>query len=88
MFWLLFGNLVMFSGIAALFPVAPLYVRQHGGNAVDGALFVAGPLIANTLVQVPAGRFVDRIGRRPVLIGSRVLYAVFSIGLFVNAGPL
>jgi DHA1 family multidrug resistance protein-like MFS transporter len=87
-FWLLFGQLVMFTGVAALFPVAPLYVAQHGGGSVDIALFVAGPLIANTLVQVPAGRLVDRIGRRPMLIGSRLLYALFSVGLFINVGPL
>ena len=88
MFWLLFGQLVMFTGVAALFPVAPLYVSRHGGGAVAVSLFVAGPLIANTLVQIPAGRLVDRIGRRPVLIGSRLLYSLFSIGLFVNLGPL
>jgi MFS family permease len=87
-FWLLFGQLVMFTGIAALFPVAPLYVRQHGGGSVAVAMFIAGPLIANTLVQVPAGRMVDRVGRRPVLIGSRLLYALLCAVLFVNAGPL
>jgi len=87
-FWLLFGQLVMFTGIAALFPVAPLYVQHHGGGSVAVALFVAGPLLANMLVQVPAGRLVDRIGRRPVLVGSRLLYAAFSIALFIDAGPL
>jgi len=87
-FWLLMGQLIMFTGIAALFPVAPLYVARHGGGSLAIALFIAGPLVANTLVQVPAGRLVDRIGRRPILIGSRVVYGVLSIALFIDAGPL
>ena len=82
------GQLIMFTGIAALFPVAPLYVARHGGGSLAIALFIAGPLVANTLVQVPAGRLVDRIGRRPILIGSRVVYGVLSIALFIDAGPL
>jgi DHA1 family multidrug resistance protein-like MFS transporter len=87
-FWLLFGQLIMFTGIAALFPVAPLYVARHGGGPLAIALFIAGPLVANTLVQVPAGRLVDRIGRRPVLIGSRVVYGVAALALFADVGPL
>jgi MFS transporter, DHA1 family, multidrug resistance protein len=85
---LLLGQLVMFTGIAAVFPVAPFYVRSHGGGPVAVALFIAGPMIANTLVQVPAGHLVDRIGRKPVLIGSRLVYALFAFGLFFNLGPL
>jgi len=86
--WLLLAQLVMFTGIAAVFPVAPLYVRAHGGNAVAAALFIAGPLVANTVVQVPAGWLVDRIGRRPLLIGARVGYAVLAFALFADVGPL
>ena len=85
---LLLGQLVMFTGIAALFPVVPLYVRSHGGTSADIALFVAGPLVASTLVQLPTGHLVDRIGRKPVLIGSRLLYSALSGGLFLNLGPL
>ena len=87
-FWLLAGQLIMFVGVAALFPIAPLYVARRGGGSLAIALFVAGPLIANTLVQVPAGRLTDRIGRRPVLIGSRLVYGVLSLVLFADVGPL
>ena len=87
-FWLLSGQLVMFTGVAALFPVAPLYVRRHGGSSVDIALFIAGPLIANTLAQVPAGRLTDRVGRRPMLLGARLAYAALAFALFADQGPL
>jgi DHA1 family multidrug resistance protein-like MFS transporter len=85
---LLFGQLVMFTGIAMLFPVVALYVRHRGGSALDAALFIAGPMLANTLVQVPAGRLADRVGRRPVLIGTRLGYAAISLGLVADHGPL
>jgi DHA1 family multidrug resistance protein-like MFS transporter len=88
MFWLLSGQLIMFAGVAAIFPIAPLYVRRHGGGSLAIALFIAGPLIANMLVQVPAGRLTDRVGRRPMLLGSRAAFAVLSFGLFADVGPL
>ncbi len=78
----------MFAGVAAIFPIAPLYVRRHGGGSLVIALFIAGPLIANMLVQVPAGRLTDRIGRRPMLLGSRAAFAVLSFALFADIGPL
>jgi len=87
-FWLLAGQLIMFVGVAALFPIAPLYVRHRGGGSLAIALFVAGPLIANTLVQVPAGRLTDRVGRRPVLLGSRLVYGALAMLLFADVGPL
>ncbi len=87
-FWLLSGQLIMFTGIAAVFPIAPLYVRRHGGSSLEIALFIAAPLLANTLVQVPAGRLTDRFGRRPMLLWSRALYGVLALALFADIGPL
>jgi DHA1 family multidrug resistance protein-like MFS transporter len=88
MFWLLSGQLIMFAGVAAIFPIAPLYVRRHGGGSLAIALFIAGPLIANMLVQVPAGRLTDRVGRRPMLLGSRAAFGILSFALFADVGPL
>jgi MFS family permease len=87
-FWLLIGQLIMFTGVAAVFPIAPLYVANRGGNSVAVAIFIAGPLVANTLVQVPAGRLCDRWGRKPFLVGPRLVYAVLSVFLFLNVGTL
>jgi len=86
--WLLFGQLVMFTGIAAVFPVAPLYVQHRGGGAVAIALFIAGPMIANTLVQLPAGHLADRIGRRPMLIGARSTPHGARCGCWGGSAPL
>jgi MFS transporter, DHA1 family, tetracycline resistance protein len=86
--WLLIGSLVMLMGASALFPVVPLYVRHHGGGPVDVALFVAGPLLANAIVQLPAGRLVDRVGRRPVILGALGGFALLSTLLALDHGPL
>lgn len=86
--WLLLGQMIMFTGIAAIFPVVPLYVARHGGGATAIAAFVAGPMIANALVQLPAGRLVDRVGPRRVMLGSRLIFAAASFLLFANLGPL
>ena len=86
--WLLGGQLVMFTGIAAIFPVAALYVRHRGGDSLAIGLFIAGPMILNTLVQVPAGHLADRIGRRPMLLGARLGYALLAFALFADQGPL
>jgi MFS transporter, DHA1 family, multidrug resistance protein len=88
LFWLLSGQLIMFAGVAAIFPIAPLYVRRHGGGSLAIALFIAGPLLANMLVQVPAGRLTDRVGRRPMLLGSRAAFGALSLALFADVGPL
>src|ERR1700686_3912741 len=87
-FSLLIGQLIMFTGVASVFPIAPLYVTHRGGNSVAVAIFIAGPLVANTLVQVPAGRLCDRWGRKPFLIGPRLVYAFLSLFLFFNIGSL
>ena len=87
-FWLLTGQLIMFTGVAAVFPIAPLYVAHRGGNSVAVAIFIAGPLVATTLVQVPAGRLCDRWGRKPFLVGPRLVYAVLSVFLFLDIGSL
>jgi len=86
--WLLASQLVLSLGVCAMFPFIPLYVRRHGGGAVAVAVFVAGPLLANALVQIPAGRLIDRVGRRPVLVVALGCYALLSGLLALDAGPL
>ena len=65
-FWLLIGQLIMFTGVAAVFPIAPLYVAHRGGNSIAVAIFIAGPLVANTLVQVPGGTSLRSLGTQAV----------------------
>jgi MFS family permease len=86
--WLLASSLVLSMGVCAMFPFVPIYVRHHGGGSAAVAAFVAGPMLANAMVQVPAGRLVDRVGRRPVLIVSLAGFVVCSALLALDQGPL
>jgi MFS family permease len=86
--WLLASSLVLSMGVCAMFPFVPIYVRHHGGSSAAIAVFVAGPMVANALVQVPAGRLVDRVGRRPVLLVSLAGFSVCSALLALDQGPL
>ncbi|MDQ6773591.1 MAG: MFS transporter [Candidatus Dormibacteraeota bacterium] len=76
-FWtLLVGNALTMIGIGFFLPILPLVVASRGGSAaLVGAIFAAG-VIARTVAQYPAGWLADRVGRRPLIVGSLLLYAL------------
>lgn len=85
---LMLGQLLMFMGVAAQFPVVPLYVAHRGGNSGMVGFFIAGPMLANTVFQIPGGALADRFGRKPMLLVSRAAYVATSALLFLDVGPL
>jgi DHA1 family tetracycline resistance protein-like MFS transporter len=73
---LLAGNALTEVGILFFLPILPLYVHSRGGSALlVGTIFASG-VIARALAQYPAGWLSDRWGRRPVIVGSLLLYAI------------
>jgi MFS family permease len=73
---LLAGNALTMIGIGFFLPILPLLIAARGGGAsVVGLIFASG-MVGRALVQYPAGWLSDRIGRRPVILGSLLLYAV------------
>jgi MFS family permease len=73
---LLAGNALTMVGIGFFLPILPLLIAARGGGAgVVGLIFASG-MVARALVQYPAGWLSDRIGRRPVILGSLLLYAL------------
>ena len=73
---LLAGNALTTVGIGFFLPILPLLVSARGGGSgLVGVVFASG-VVARALVQYPAGRLSDRIGRRPVIVGSLLLYAL------------
>lgn len=68
-------------------PMLPVYLRARGSSdALVGAV-VAAFFVAGVASQYPAGRLADRIGRRAVLLGGLVSYAVGSAAFVVSPGP-
>lgn len=73
---LLAGNALTEIGIGFFLPILPLFVHARGGQpAVIGLVFASG-VVARAAAQYPAGWLADRCGRRPVIVGSLLVYAV------------
>lgn len=74
-------------GASAMLPLLPLFLRHHGGSdalvgAVMSAFFVAG-----LVVQYPAGRFADHVGRDRVLLAGLALSAVSTAAFVLPVSP-
>ena len=65
-------------GAGAIVPLFPLYLKEHGASPTLIGLTMSAFFFAGVLANFPAGRLADRIGRRPVLVGGLLLYAVAS----------
>ncbi|MHB1777163.1 MAG: MFS transporter [Acidimicrobiales bacterium] len=81
------ATFLQWIGAGAILPLLPVYLRQHGGSdtvvgAVMSAFFAAG-----LVLQYPAGRLADRVGRRVVLVGGLAIYAVASAGFLSDPAP-
>ena len=67
-------------GLFLLLPVLDLYVRSLPGGSQRLAGFAVGAYaLAQGLLQIPAGRLSDRIGREPVIAGGLVLFIAGSV---------
>jgi MFS family permease len=73
---LLTGNALTEIGIGFFLPILPLFVRYRGGGpALVGIIFASGG-VAKAIAQYPAGWLSDRYGRRPLIVGSLLVYAL------------
>jgi MFS family permease len=73
---LLAGNALTEIGIGFFLPILPLFLRARGGApALVGLVFASG-VAARATAQYPAGWLADRCGRRPLIVGSLLIYAL------------
>ena len=73
---LLAGNALTQVGIGFFLPILPLFISSRGGSPLlVGVVFAAG-MVGRSLAQYPGGWLADRAGRRPVILGSLLLYAL------------
>jgi MFS transporter, DHA1 family, multidrug resistance protein len=79
---------VLWLGASAILPLLPEYLRRHGGSDAVVGLVMGAYFAAALVCQYPAGRLADRIGRRPILLGGLVLYAVGSLGFLASPSPV
>lgn len=72
--------MLMMMGIGLISPILPQYARTFGVNITMVGLLITVFGVARILVDIPAGRLTDSLGRRPVLIGGPLILAAGSIG--------
>jgi DHA1 family multidrug resistance protein-like MFS transporter len=83
-------SLVVFlqwMGSTAIIPMLPVYIRHLGGSDALAGVVMASFFAAGVLSQYPMGRLADRLGRRPVLMGGLVTYAVASLCFLLPITP-
>ncbi len=74
--YLFIVNIAFGFSVQLITPLFPLYLSDIGANASQNALVISlGGLVA-TALMLPAGLFLDRIGRRVLLISSSVVNMV------------
>lgn len=71
---------LIMMGIGLISPILPQYARTFGVNVTMVGLLITVFGVARILVDIPAGRLTDRLGRRPVLIGGPLILVAGSIG--------
>lgn len=72
------SQLVLNLGFAQMVPVMPMFAAQMGGHlgATGIGLILSAPSAATLLLNVPAGRLCDTIGRKPLMWCGTLFTAV------------
>jgi multidrug resistance protein len=76
--------IIMMMGIGLVSPILPQYARTFGVNMTMIGMLITVFGIARMLVDIPAGRLTDKIGRRPVLVVGPLILSLGSIGCAIS----
>ena len=74
------------EGITA--PAIPIYGDRLGASYVQLGFLMTGYSITYTLMTLAAGRFSDKVGRKPLLLVSILLSITAATGYYLAAAPL
>src|SRR6266850_6911647 len=80
---LFFTVFIHLLGFGIIIPLLPYYAERFGASGLTVGLLTTSFSLAQFLFAPVWGRLSDRIGRRPVLLGSLILtgvsYLVFAV---------
>jgi len=71
---------IMMMGIGLVSPILPQYASTFGVNITMIGMLITVFGIARIIVDIPAGKLTDKIGRRPILISGPLVVAIGSLG--------
>jgi len=75
---IMFVNFVTISGFGFLFPVFPIYGDAIGANATELTLAIGAFSLGQFISSPFWGQISDKIGRKPILVGSLLVGAILS----------
>lgn len=84
------GEMLFMMGVGFIGPIMPLYIQTLGVNKVEigtrVGLLITIYGLGRALTDIPAGRFANQFGRRPLLIIGPLIVTLsaFACGLAVN----
>ncbi len=81
-------TLLLWIGATAILPLLPVYLRHQGSSNALVGIIMAAYFAASVITQYPVGRLSDRLGRRPVVLGGLVVFAIGSLGFAGASQPL
>jgi len=73
--------------IAAVVTFLPVLWHLRGHSLTEGAALITVLLVVGIIGNVGGGHIADRIGRRPVLLGSSLLAALLLAAFLLSSGP-
>jgi MFS transporter, DHA1 family, multidrug resistance protein len=71
---------LMMMGMGLVSPILPQYARSFGVSITMVGFLITAFGFARIVMNIPAGRLADRLGRRPVLMANPVLFIIGSTG--------
>ena len=75
-------------GATMVLPVLPLFLRQEGASFTEIGLVAAAFWAAGLVVGYPMGRLSDHLGRKRLIVGSQVVYALATAAFALTPSPL
>ena len=79
-------GMLMLMGMGQVSPILALYAQQFGINMVLVGLIITSFAFASVIVDIPAGRIAERLGRRPTLIAGCLVMATGAVGCALAPG--
>ncbi len=79
-------GMLMLMGMGQVSPILALYARQFGIDMAMVGLIITTFAFASAVVDIPAGRIAERLGRRPTLLAGCLVLAVGSVGCALAPG--
>jgi DHA1 family multidrug resistance protein-like MFS transporter len=73
-------GMLMLMGMGQVSPILALYAEHFGISMALVGLIITSFAFASVVVDIPAGRIADRLGRRPTLITGCLVLATGSVG--------